>query len=155
LKKRNLISNSLIKSIVGFMAKWDVDAYRAVVETHIIEESRLADILSDEFKLTRVARLRSRPVDLKALEFLSYASAVATDILPYAIDQDGRLQVAIADPSRSECIKKLEERYGRPLVLHVAERSEIQSSIQRYYPLSMQLPNTISSSMENGCDSTT
>jgi hypothetical protein len=152
LKKRGIVSNSLVKSVQGFMSRWNVDAYRAVVETHTVEESKLADILSEEFQMTRITRLRSRPVDKEALKYVAYSDAMASDLIPYAIDQDGHLHVAIADPTRKDCIVKLSAKYGKPLVLHIAERLEIESSIQRHYPLSMQLPNTMSGIKLEGCN---
>jgi hypothetical protein len=143
LKRRGVISSSIIKMILAFMERWQVDAYRAITETHTVEEQRLADILADEFKLTRIQRLRSRPVDKVAIEFVSYTDAMAHDIMPYAIDAEGHLQVAVADPTRTACINKLQQTYGKPLVLHVCERLEIEASIQRHYPLSLQLPLTM------------
>ncbi len=151
LKKRGTISNSLAKSVIGFMNQWKVDAYRAVVETHTVEEAKLADILAEEFGMTRIPRLRSRPVDKEALAFVSYNDAMANDIIPYAIDPDGKLHVAIADPTRKACLKQLGEKFGKPLVLYVAERLEIESSIQRHYPLAMQLPNTMLGVKSESC----
>lgn len=151
LKRRGSLSGSLAKSVAGFMERWGVDSYRAVVETHTVEESRLADILADEFGLIRVTRLRSRPIDKDVLKYVTYAEAMASDILPYAIDHEGRLQVAIADPTRRVSIEKLQNSHSHPLVLHVAERSEIQVSIQRHYPLTMQLPLTMAGYNHGAC----
>ena len=77
------------------MKKWSVEAYRAVIETHCIEESRLADVLAEEFLLPRVARLRSRSIDVSALSYLSYADAMAFDIQSRA-------------PVTSPCIKRIQ-----------------------------------------------
>lgn len=150
LKRRGILSTSLSRVIVGFMERWNVDAYRAVLETHSIEETKLADILAEEFHLVRITRLRSRPVDKAALEFVAYNDAMTSDILPYAFDGDGNLQVAIADPTRRACIERLQQRFSKLLVLHVAERSEIESSVQRHYPLSLQLPITMAAYRSDG-----
>lgn len=143
LKRRGLLSTSTVKMLLDFMTKWNVDAYRAVTETHTVEESRLADIIADEFKLTRISRLRSRHVDVNALKMVSYQDAMSHDIMPYAIDNEGHLQVAVADPTRTACIQKLQQTYGKPIVLHVCERIEIEASVQRHFPLSLQLPLTM------------
>lgn len=143
LKRRGHLSNMAAKCLQGFMEKWNVDAYRATVETHCVEESRLAEILADEFHLTRVSRLRSRPVSKDALSFVSYHDAMNFDIIAYAIGADNDLQVAIADPTRLEVIETLLSSSQKKIVFHVAERSEIEASIQRHYPLSMQLPITM------------
>lgn len=145
LKRRGFLSPMAAKTLVGFMERWDVDAYRAVTETHAVEESRLADILAEEFHLTRINRLRSRPVDRKALSYLSYKDAMLFYVLPYAFDEHDNLLVAISDPTSREGIDKISDKWKKTFLLHISEQSEIESAIQRNYPLSLQLPSTMAS----------
>ena len=144
LKRRGLLSSTAIKCLIGFMEKWSVDAYRATIETHCLEESRLADILAEEFHLNRVARLRSRTIENDALKFVSYQDAMAKDMIPYVLEGEENLHIAIADPTRKSEFDKVVADCKRNVVFEIAERSEIDASIQRHYPLSMQLPKTMS-----------
>lgn len=143
LKRRGLLSNISMKCVQGFMEKWRVDAYRSVVETHCVEESRLAEILAEEFHLKRIYNLRSQKVERKALETISYENAMRLDAFPMFFNESGALQIAISDPTRLERVKRLNLEESTPVVYVVAERSEVEVSIQRHYPLSMQLPKTM------------
>jgi len=146
LKRRGLLSTILAKSLQVFMERWDVDAYRAVVETHCVEESRLVEIFAEEFHLNRISRLSSYTIDRKVLESISYQDAMRHGILPYLIDEDG-LHVAISNPTGRAGFEALNTT-SLKMNFALVERSEIEMAIQRCYPLEMQLPQTMQQFME-------
>lgn len=145
LRKRGLLSGTSTRTILGFMSKWSIDSYHAVIETHVIDEARLADILSDEYRLNRLTRLRSVPIDKNALKYLEYHRAMTWEALPFRFGQDGSLHVLIADPTNTDCIEYIKDKWNKAIVLFIAERSEIEIATQRNYPLPMQLPLTMTS----------
>ncbi|MCX6125668.1 MAG: hypothetical protein NTV34_13120 [Proteobacteria bacterium] len=149
LKQRGILSSMSSKSVRGFMERWQVDAYRAVVETHCAGEVTLADVLAAEFRLTRIVRLRSRPPDMEALKHLSYRDAMELNVLPYSFDGDGRLQVALSDPTPRASVEAWVKKCSFPIDFYVGERSEIEAAIQRNYPLAMQLPMTMASCIQD------
>ena len=141
LRKRSILSKTSLKSVHGFMTKWGVDAYNAVIETHSLDESRLSDLLADEFKFPRLSRLRSRTILQDSLGFLDYATAMSVTMIVFAVAPSGNLQVAVADPTRREGLQNLRAATGRDLEVFVSERTEIEAAIQRNYPLTLQLPS--------------
>lgn len=143
LRKRGILSGTSVRTVLGFMTKWGIDAYHAVIETHVVDESRLADILSEEFRLVRITRLRSVSIDKDALKYLEYHLAMAWEALPFRFGGDGSLHVLIADPTNHDLVDHLKKNSRKTVVLFVAERSEIEVATQRNYPLSMQLPKTM------------
>lgn len=143
LKRRGVLTTTLHKMVEGFMEKWEVGVYQAVVETHVIDESRLADILADEFKLPRVSRLRSRQVEPDVLSVLKYTDAMKLSTVAFAIDPDSGLHVAVSDPCCSLGPSALHERGYFQFVTYVAERSEIEVFVQKSYPLIHQFPKTM------------
>ena len=143
LRKRGILSGTSMRTVLGFMTKWGIDAYHAVIETHVIDESRLADILSEEFKLTRITRLRSLKIDKNALTYLEYDRAMAWEALPFRFGADESLHVLIADPTNQVMVEHLKKTSNKAVVLFVAERSEIEVATQKNYPLTMQLPKTM------------
>jgi hypothetical protein len=142
LKRRGTLSTTQLRAINIFIESWNVEPYRAVIETHAVDETRLADILADEFHLSRVPRLRSRTFELDALAYLPYLDAMNWSMIPYAIDPDNGIYVAISDPTRQSCLEVARRNCQCKVIFQVAERSEVEASIQTNYPLSMQLPKT-------------
>jgi type IV pilus assembly protein PilB len=153
LRERGLFSMSTQKMAVGFMEQWSVDAFRAVIETHLVEESKIADILCDELKLPRLARVRTLQVEKDVFEFIAYDVALEQTIFPFELKTDGTLKVAFADPSSRLKLEKIQELASRPIEPYIAERSEIISAIQRHYPLSKQLPSLVSKLQRGGVQS--
>lgn len=143
LRKRGFLSGTSMRTVLGFMTKWGIDAYHAVIETHVVDESRLADILSEEFRLDRIIHLRSLTIDKDALKYLEYQRAMTWEALPFRFGSDESLHVLIADPTNQEMIEYLKKTSNKSVVLFVAERSEIEVATQRNYPLTMQLPQTM------------
>lgn len=146
LRKRGILSGTSVRTVASFMAKWSVDAYHAVLETHVVEEARLADILSEEFRLSRISRIRSVPIDKAALKYLDYNRAMAWEMLPFRFGAEDELHVLMADPSNTNCIEHLKTSWGKAIKIFVGERTEIEIATQRNYPLTMQLPLTMATS---------
>jgi len=153
LRERGLFSISTQKMAVGFMEHWGVDAFRAVIETHLVEESKIADILCDELKMPRLSRVRTLHVEKDVFEFIAYDVALEHTIFPFELKTDGTLKVAFADPSSRLKLEKIQELASRPIEPYIAERSEIISAIQRHYPLSKQLPSLVSKLQRGGVES--
>lgn len=145
LKSRGVLSISTQRVIRGFMERWKVDGFRACIETNIVEESKMADILSDFLKLQRVRRLPAKQVALETFKLISYNFALEHTIFPFEISSDGqRLKVAIADPTDSERLKLIGQVTDKSIEFFVGERTEIIAAIQKHYPLAMQLPSLLS-----------
>ena len=144
LRQRGLLSPAIQKVMTGFMAQWGVDAYRAVVETHIVEESKIADVLSQELKIPRLTRVRILNVTNETLQHVSYNLALDLVAFPFDLNDQGKLHVVFADPSDPERIRKLENSTKKSIEPFIGERSEIIAAIQRHYPLALQLPSLVS-----------
>jgi len=144
LRSRGHISPSTQKMAIGFMERWGVDAFRALTETHLVEENKMADILAQELNLPRLPRVRIREVDKEVFDFLPYDLALELVVFPFELRSDGVLMVAFADPSNPDRVSQVREVTGRSIEVFVGERSEIISAIQRHYPLSKQLPSLVS-----------
>jgi hypothetical protein len=144
LRHRGHISAAGKRVVLGFMEQWGVDAFKAVIETHLVEESKIAEILSEEFKLPRLMRVRILNVESEVFDFIPYELALEHLAFPFELKSDGTLLVVFADPSNPDRIKSLEVVSGKKIAAYVGERSEIISAIQRHYPISKQLPGLLS-----------
>jgi hypothetical protein len=150
LRDRGLFSASTQKIVGGFMERWGVDVFRAVIETHLIEEPKIADILSEEFNIPRLKRVRNLYVEKSIFEFICYEAALEHTVFPFELKTDGTLKVAVADPSPPQKLSQISSLAEKPIEPYVTERSEIISSIQRHYPLSKQLPSLLSNLRVDG-----
>jgi type IV pilus assembly protein PilB len=144
LRARGIISPSTQQVALGFMGRWGLDAFRAVIETHLIEESRMADILSEELRIPRLNRIRLLVVEKEVFDFIPYEAALEHTVFPFELKSDGTVKVAVADPTSQERVAKIGELVGKKIEVFVGERSEIISAIQKHYPLSKQLPSLVS-----------
>ena len=144
LRHRGHISAAGQKVVLGFMEQWGVDAFKAIIETHLVEESKIAEILSEEFKLPRLMRVRILNVEAQVFDFVPYELALEHLAFPFELKNDGTLRVVFADPSNPDRIKSVEAVSGKKIAAYVGERSEIISAIQRHYPISKQLPSLLS-----------
>ena len=145
LRDRGLFSATTQKMTVGFMQRWGIDAFRAVIETHLVEEGKIADILSEDLKIPRLSKVRALNVVKDVFEFISYDVALEHTVFPFELKSDGTLKVAFADPSCKEKLDRIQAAAQCLIEPYVAERSEVISAIQRHYPLSKQLPSLLSS----------
>lgn len=143
LKRRGILSGTSYRTVQGFMNKWSIDAFHAVIETHVIDESRFADILAEEFRLPRLSRLPRLKFHKEAIAFLEYDRAMAWQMLPFRFGDDGTLHVLIADPTKQHAIDYIKANSGKTVALFIAEHNEIEVATQRNYPLTMQLPSTM------------
>ena len=150
LRQRGLMSSSTHKVLSGFMAKWDVDIFRAVIETHLVDENQMADLLATELKLPRLSRVRLLTVPENVLMTIPFDLALDLAVFPFEISENGRLHVAVADPSDSATISKIEAVTNRSLEIFVGERSEIIAAVQRQYPLSLQVPSLLNMGKHDG-----
>jgi type IV pilus assembly protein PilB len=144
LRARGVLSGSSLRVLQNFMNQWKIDQFRACLETNIIQESKMADILSDFLKLERVQGLVAKVVRDEALKLVPYNYALEQLVYPFDIDLErNKLKVAVADPTSILLRKDLSELTGKSVELVVGERSEIVAAIQRHYPLNMQLPSLL------------
>jgi Type II secretion system (T2SS), protein E, N-terminal domain len=144
LRQRGLLSPSMQTVVAGFMAKWGMDAFRAVIETHIVEESQIADILADKFGFPRLTRVKILNVPVETLSLVPYNLALDLAVFPFEMNESQRLHVVFANPSNPEYILRLEVLTGKKIEPFVGELSEIIAAIQRHYPLELQLPSLLS-----------
>lgn len=150
LRARGLFSDTTQKVAAGFMLRWGVDAYRAVIETHLVEEGKLAEILAEEFRLPRQMRVRGLQVDKNVFDFIPYDVALEHTVFPFELKRDGGLKIVMADPSVADRLAAIRVVAGQILEPYVGERSDIISAIQHHYPLSKQLPSLVSKSRDKG-----
>lgn len=143
LKQRDILSPSMERVVGNFSLKWGVSKFRALLETHLIDEGPLADLLADKLGYPRLTRVKILKVTKEVLALVPFDRALTLMVFPFELSELGRLHVVLADPTLPNLISELEVLTGKTIEPFVGEYSDIIAAIQRHYPLTLQIPSLL------------
>lgn len=109
---------------------------RVLVENHLVEEERYVRALSAALKLESVS-LATMKVHDRVLSRVPARIARQAGLLPIAIkraNQIDYLYVVMSDPLDAETVAEIQRLTGCQLSLLVAPPTQLEGSIERYYP---------------------
>jgi hypothetical protein len=119
-----------------------------LVELKFIDENVLAAFLSRQIDIPCISLLHI-DIPRKVVRKLNRAVALETKAIPVRTDEEGRLEVAMVDPTDEECLQRLElasEMHISPLI---APESSVQMMIEKIYPDQAVEDDTLSSRTEH------
>ena len=116
-------------------AKYQEDQQIAPQEIIGPESSSMLNIISEQTGLPIVSLKDYEHVDLKLRAMLSSEQALNLRAVPLEEKEDGRIVVAIADPSNPRITDDLRLVLGREIEPVIANEEEIDERIDRYYGL--------------------
>ena len=140
------VSKDLTKSNVtlleNYVERWSVLPFDAIVETHLLSESVLADRMADLFQLTRMFAIEPQLIEPELLAKVPFATAKRLRVLPIRAEEPPHQStLVLVDPTHPDLAKlKAELDY---IKLAVAEKSVIEDAILSYYPIELQLPSLL------------
>src|SRR5687767_8739792 len=102
LRGRGDLSSNNVHMLKRFMNEWKVSAFDAIVESKIISEGRLSDIIAEQGQMVRMQIIDCAVIDHEVLLNLPYLVARQLNCLPLRKDRQGRVVVVIADPTDLE-----------------------------------------------------
>ncbi len=114
-----------------------------LVELKFIDENVLAAFLSRQIDVPCIS-LSHVEVPKKALWKMSRDLAMDCHCIPVRIDEAGRLEVAMVDPTDVDTVGKLEKATAMTVSPLIAPESSIQLMIDRYYPEEFSPEDTMS-----------
>jgi hypothetical protein len=143
LEAKNLLSPDMKTLVQGFASRWSTSHYRALLETHILDETTLADCFAQALGKSRVYHLTSAAIEREAIELLPYKLAKELAALPmmFLDEQRQRLEIAVCDPFAEGLRKKLADASGCEVTFAIGERTDILKAIDLFYPILMQIPS--------------
>ena len=104
-----------------------------LVDLKFIDENVLAAFLSKQIDVPCISLLHI-DVPKKVLRKMNRELAIATQSVPVRIDDGGRLEVAMVDPTDIDIIEKLETACSIMVTPLIAPESSILAMIDRFYP---------------------
>ncbi|HPR64605.1 MAG TPA: hypothetical protein PK014_10320 [Thermoanaerobaculia bacterium] len=102
-----------------------------LVDLKFIDENVLAAFLSKQMDIPCI-NIMHVDVSPRAKDLVPYKVAKECEAVPIKIDQ-GRLYVAMVDPTDINLISKLEEAAERPVTPFIAPQSSIDTKLQQVY----------------------
>ena len=142
LENQKVLTPTNIRMLQIFVDTWHCSPLQAIIDTHLMTEPEIANVLATLFQMDRLYSLKNHRVDHKSVELLSY-KASKENVSVLLIDDSGRYDLVVADPSDQEYIATIRSRATVEFTLAVCERREIVRAIDEKYPLIAQLPTIL------------
>ncbi len=120
-----------------------------LVDLKFIDDNVLAAFLSKQIDVPCIS-LAHIEVPKKALRKMNRELALAYHAVPVRVDDHGRLEVAMVDPTDIDVVGKLEKATGLTVSPLVAPESSIQQMIDRFYPEEVSPDDTMSVRQQPG-----
>ena len=114
-----------------------------LVELKFIDENVLAAFLSKQIDVPCISLLHI-DIPKRVLRKLTREAAFACRAIPVRIDDLGRLEVAMVDPTDIDTLVKLEDATAMTVAPLIAPESSIRTMIERLYPEEMADDATLS-----------
>jgi hypothetical protein len=114
-----------------------------LVELKFIDENVLAAFLSRQIDIPCISLLHI-DVPKKVLRKMNRALALECKAVPVRLDEENRLEVAMADPTDTEVLAKLEHSTAMTVAPLIAPESSIRTVIDKLYPPEISADDTLS-----------
>lgn len=114
-----------------------------LVELKFIDENVLAAFLSKQMDVPCISLLRI-DIPKRVTRKLTRDVAVACRAIPVRIDDDGRLEVAMVDPTDIDTVVRLETATCMTVSPLIAPESSIRSMVEKLYPEEVGEEQTLS-----------
>jgi len=131
LKKRHLVDEVTLKAALDMQRATGDRLGTTLLKLELIDAGMLSCVLAEQQGVEGIdpTQVRSTP---EACRLLSFDQAMALGALPLWIEDDV-VAVAMADPTDTATVARLEELTGRQLKLYVAPQMALYRSLKRAY----------------------
>src|SRR5438477_5101393 len=119
-----------------------------LVDLQFIDENVLAAFLSKQMDVPCISLLHI-DIPKKVVRRLNRSTAMECRAIPVRVDDGGRLEVAMVDPTDIDTIVKLEEATATTIAPLIAPESSIRTMINRLYPEEVSDDPTLSVKQQN------
>ena len=115
-----------------------------LVELKFIDENVLAAFLSKQIDVPCISLLHIE-VPKKLVRKMNRQLASECKAVPVRVDESGRLEVAMADPTDVEVLERLEQATSMKIAPLIAPESSIRTIIEKIYPEEVRGEDTLTS----------
>lgn len=145
LIKRRLLQEGILKYLVNFIHRWEVNALKALRQTHLLTETQIADALAAELKLDRIYQPFQCTLADRSPYWLPFRVARKNHLIFLQRDGDGddlpgEIELVCANPCDRTTLTSLYAHLNFRPPLVVSESREVLKAIDFLYPLEDQMP---------------
>ncbi len=141
LTNAGFLSETDVALLKSFMEKWQLDAFGAILRTHLLSEQSMAEVLAKFLYIEKMDAIKPRDVAADAFSKLTYRQALEWEVMPLGSDGSGTFRFVLANPTREDVLRRLEECFDGEVSYLVAARKTVLSAIDASYPVEDQMPH--------------
>jgi len=130
--KRGLLTQVSVERLVVHAKSKNIRLGELLEVIGLVTPEELAEALAIQYRCRKIAGFSRYAYPDSVLRLIPLETAVKNTIFPLKID-DGRLGLAVADPTTEELFEKISAQHNLKLILYVSTRSEINRAIARHY----------------------
>ena len=142
LVRRGVISADALKRAIARKAMSGGTLGEHLVADGVVDEETLAQFFHRHLVLPRIADSRLFHLSPAVLRLVPAEVAVEFRVLPIAVDGDGSVLVAMADPSDNHAVEELAFFVDAFILRGVATETALRTALARHYPGSARAPVT-------------
>ena len=130
--ERGLLTRVSVERLVAHAKSKNIRLGELLEVIGLVTPEELAEALAIQYRCRKIGDFSRYAYPSSVLRLIPLELAVKNAIFPLKLD-DGRLGLAVADPTTDELFEKIAAQHNLKLVLYVSTRSEINRAIARHY----------------------
>jgi hypothetical protein len=138
LQLRQAFTLNTMLMLDRFMKEWKLSAFAAIVECRVLSETRLANLIAEEFGYRFAESVDRSKFEPSTLSSVPYRFAREHSVLALHPDAD-RVTCYFADPSDTKIVAKVEKYLGQSAAVIVTPKTDIQMAVSELYSPHLQL----------------
>ena len=130
--EQGLLTEISVKRLVAHAKSKNIRVGELLEVIGLITPEELAEALAIQYRCRKIADFARYAYPAPVLRLIPLELAVKHTIFPLKLD-DGRLGLAVADPTMESLFEEISTQQNVKLILYVATRTEINRAIARHY----------------------
>jgi type IV pilus assembly protein PilB len=128
-----LITKYQLKHSLAMQKETKFRLGRQLTELEYVSKNELGSFLSEEFGVEYFDLLSIKNIPPEIIERMPFDKADEYKVVPFAIDEEGKLHIAISDPSDITIMDDISFVLGETPVVFLSDETDIQDMINKYY----------------------
>lgn len=130
--ERGLLTQASVERLIAHAKSKNIRLGELLEVIGLVTPEELAEALAIQYRVRKISDFAKYSYPREVLNLIPLEMAVKHSIFPLKLD-DGRLGLAVADPTTDQLFAGISAQHNVKLVLYVATRLEINRAIARHY----------------------
>lgn len=130
--EKGLLTETSVQRLIAHAKAKKIRVGELLETIGLVTPEELAEALAVQYRCRKIGDFAKYAYSPQVLRLIPLEQAVKNAIFPLKLD-DGRLGLAVADPTMDSLFAEISKQQNLKLVLYVATRTEINRAIARHY----------------------